>query len=119
VCDRKILRRPDMRAMLLRDMGEAFRQGHHAFLQDLQLEARPWGIALERVTCPVALWHGSLDTIVPPRASEAVAALLPHATVKMFPGAGHFFVFDVWGEILDWLLAAQAPVASVSGSHII
>ncbi len=109
VCDRKILRRPDMRAMLMADMREAFRQGHHAFLQDLQLEARPWGVALERASCPVALWHGSLDTIVPPSATEAVAALIPHATVRMFPGAGHFFLFDVWREILDWLLAAPAP----------
>ncbi len=105
VCDREILRRPDMRAMLLTDMVEAFRQGHHAFLEDLQLEARPWGVALERASCPVALWHGSLDTVVPPQASEAVAALLPVATVKMFPQAGHFLVFDIWGEILAWLLA--------------
>lgn len=61
-----------------------------------------------------AAWHGGLDTIVPPPASEAVAALLPRAMVKIFPDAGHFFVFDVWGEILEWLLGA--PWDSESGS---
>jgi pimeloyl-ACP methyl ester carboxylesterase len=113
-CDRKILRRPEMRAMLMADVVEAFRQGHHAFLQDLQLEACPWGVPLEQTSCPIALWHGSLDTVVPPQATEAMAALLPHATVKMFPEAGHFFVFDVWREVLDWLL--DAPVSAASAS---
>jgi pimeloyl-ACP methyl ester carboxylesterase len=103
-CDRKILRMPAIRAMLERDLREAFRNGHHAFLQDLQLEARPWGVAFDQVSCPVALWHGSADTVVPPRATEAMAALLPNATVRIFPEAGHFFVFDVWHDVLAWLL---------------
>jgi pimeloyl-ACP methyl ester carboxylesterase len=102
-CDREILRRPDIRSMLMDDVAEAFRNGHQAFLQDLQLEARPWGLSFDQVSCPVALWHGGLDTIVPPSATHAMAALLPHATVRMFPSAGHFFVFEVWHEVLDWL----------------
>jgi pimeloyl-ACP methyl ester carboxylesterase len=103
-CDRQILRRPEIRVMLMKDMVEAFRNGPEAFLQDLQLEARPWGIALEHTSCPVALWHGAEDTVVPPSATQSLAALLPHATVKIFPDAGHFFVFDVWPEVLRWLL---------------
>lgn len=109
-CDREILRQRDIRCMLISDIAEAFRNGHHAFLEDLQLEARPWGIAFEQVSCPVALWHGAADTIVPPSATAALAALLPKATVRIFPGAGHFFVFEVWREILDWLLADVAPI---------
>ena len=96
--------------MLMSDIAEAFRNGHQAFLEDLQLEARSWGISFERVSCPVALWHGDRDTIVPPSATAALAALLPAATVRIFPGAGHFFVFEVWREILDWLLADVAAV---------
>jgi pimeloyl-ACP methyl ester carboxylesterase len=104
-CDRVILRRPEIRAVLRQDVVEAFRNGHAGFLQDLQLEARPWGLALDRVSCPVTLWHGALDQTVPPIATEALAAVLPQARVRIFPEAGHFFVFDVWGEILRWLLS--------------
>jgi pimeloyl-ACP methyl ester carboxylesterase len=103
-CDREIVCRPAIRAMLIRDVVEAFRNGYQAFLQDLRLEARPWPIALERVSCSVALWHGSRDTVVPPSATAAMAALLPHASVSIVPGAGHFFVFDIWREVLDWLV---------------
>jgi pimeloyl-ACP methyl ester carboxylesterase len=109
-CDRDILRRRAIRCMLMNDIAEAFRNGHQAFLDDLQLEARPWDIDFKQVSCPVALWHGDLDTIVPPGATVATAALLPKATVRIFPGAGHFFVFEAWREILDWLLADVAPI---------
>ena len=109
-CDREILRRPEVWAMLVRDVAEAFRNGHSPFLHDLQLEAQPWGIALERISCPIALWHGLLDTIVPASATEELADLLPHASVRMFPAAAHFFVFEVWEDLLRWLL----PAAGVS-----
>ena len=103
-CDRAIVRKPAIRAMLASDVTEAFRQGPEAFLHDLRLEARPWEIPFEQVSCPIALWHGSRDTIVPPHATEVMASLLPHASVRIFPDAGHFFVFDVWHEVLDWLV---------------
>lgn len=102
-CDREVLSRPEIRAVLVQDVAEAFRNGHAGFLQDLRLEAGPWGLALDRVSGPVGLWHGALDETVPPIAMEALAAVLPHATVKLFPQTGHFFVFDIWGEILSWL----------------
>ncbi len=102
-CDRDILRRPQIRAVLVQDMIEAFRSGHAGLLQDLRLEACPWGLALEQVSCPVRLWHGELDATVPVAATEALAALLPHASVCITPNAGHFLVFDLWGEILRWL----------------
>jgi pimeloyl-ACP methyl ester carboxylesterase len=111
-CDRKILRQPAIRAMLTRDLGEAFRNGHHAFLQDLRLEARPWGVAFDGISCPVALWHGSADTIVPLRATQAMAALVPNATVRIFPEAGHFFIFDVWPDVLQWLLTGTSQLSS-------
>jgi pimeloyl-ACP methyl ester carboxylesterase len=102
-CDRVIVCRPEIRAMLMSDVTEAFRQGAQAFLHDLRLEARPWDIAFDRVSCPVTLWHGSLDTIVPPRATQEMASLLPHASVRIYPEAGHFFVFEVWHEVLGWI----------------
>lgn len=104
LCDREILRMPEIRAMLMRDLGEAFRNGPRAFLEDLQLEARPWGIPLDGISCPVSIWQGSRDTIVPPAAAEALAVLLPHASVRIFPEGGHFFVFEVWSDLVTWLL---------------
>lgn len=105
-CDRAILSRPEVRTILVRDLSEAFRNGPRGFLQDLQLEARPWKVPFQRISCPVALWHGLSDTIVPPTATEALAALIPHASVRIFPQAGHFLVYEIWRDLLRWLLGA-------------
>jgi pimeloyl-ACP methyl ester carboxylesterase len=104
-CDQVILGNPAMRAVLARDMLESLRHGASGLLRDLQLEASPWELPLTGITCPVSLWHGGRDTVVPPSAVDALAALLPHALVRKLPDAGHFFVFEAWDEILAWLLA--------------
>jgi pimeloyl-ACP methyl ester carboxylesterase len=125
--DREIVARPAIRAMLERDVAESFRGGHVGFLRDLVLEASPWEIGFEKVACPVSLWHGARDNVVPPEALDALAALLPRALVRRLPEAGHFFVFDVWEEILGWLLGPtasegitdhQAPSGKLPGDAI-
>jgi pimeloyl-ACP methyl ester carboxylesterase len=113
-CDREILTRPAVRGMLERDAVEAFRGGHRGFLRDMELEARPWNLRFDQIKCPVSLWHGERDTVVPPAALEALAALLPHPVVRKLPDAGHFFVFDVWEAILVWLLGLEPSSEGVA-----
>ncbi len=51
--------------------------------------------SLGRISIPVAIVTGSADEIVPPAASaEALSKAIPHATLKLFPRAGHFVFFD-------------------------
>lgn len=105
--DRSILASPALRAVLVRDMLEAVRQGPGGILRDLQLESSPWDLPFTRVSCPVSLWHGTRDNVVPLAAVDALAALLPHAQVRKLEGEGHFFVFARWEEILAWLLGRE------------
>lgn len=102
--DTRLLARPDIRAMLGRDIAESFRQGVDATICDLKLEVRPWNLPLAAVRAPVALWHGEADRMIPPSATLALAAAIPNSEVHLLPGEGHFLVFDRWGEILDRLL---------------
>lgn len=47
--------------------------------------------SLEKISLPVAIVAGSADEIIPTAAAaEAFARVIPHATLKMFPKAGHF-----------------------------
>ena len=103
--DRPILARDEVRAMLAQDLREAFRQGTRAFAEDLSLLARPWGLAWDRVACPVALWHGEDDWMIPSAASRALERAIPGAQARYLPGEGHFLVLDRWPEICAWLAA--------------
>jgi pimeloyl-ACP methyl ester carboxylesterase len=101
--DRPILARPEIRAMLAQDLAEAFRQGSRAFAQELALATSPWNLAWHGVACPVSLWHGDDDWLIPHSASLHLARAIPAARVELFPGDGHFMVFDRWREICEWL----------------
>jgi pimeloyl-ACP methyl ester carboxylesterase len=61
------------------------------------------------VTVPVLVITGRDDRITRPQESEEIAALLPHATLRIVEGAGHFpFVEqpDAYlGAIREWLEA--------------
>jgi pimeloyl-ACP methyl ester carboxylesterase len=102
--DRRTLARPDVRAMLARDLAESVRQGVDALIMDLRLEARPWQLPLEAIRAPVALWHGEADRIVPASATRHLVAAIPGARAEVLPGHGHFMIFDCWGGVLDWLM---------------
>ncbi len=88
--DNEALARPGFRAALDRDAGQAFRQGGRGPAHDLTLEARPWGVPLERIDVPIEIWHGEDDRVVSPDQGRILARTLPFATEHIVPGEGHF-----------------------------
>ena len=44
---------------------------------------------LSTITCPVLVAVGSEDVWSPPAQHVAIAAVIPHATLTIVPGAGH------------------------------
>jgi pimeloyl-ACP methyl ester carboxylesterase len=49
---------------------------------------------LPRVTCPTLVAGGKYDGIAPPANSEAIAALIPNAELRMYEGGHAFFAQD-------------------------
>lgn len=101
--DRPILARPQIRAMLERDVEAAFAQGPDGVLCDLVLYARPWNLPLASIRCPTAFWHGTGDRMIPDSASRMLARIVGPSELRLIEGQGHFMVFDRWAEIVDWL----------------
>lgn len=91
--DQEMLARDDMQRMLVRVMGEAFRQGARGPAHDYTLEARPWGVRLDRIGTPVEIWYGDDDRLVSPEQGAILAKTLPHATSHCVPGQGHLLFF--------------------------
>ena len=86
---------PDRRALrqgLARELATSFAEGVHAggMLDELDLIVSPWPFELERVEAPVHMWHGQLDTIVPPAVARHLASRLPDARLTWFAEEGHF-----------------------------
>ncbi|MGW4273387.1 alpha/beta fold hydrolase [Streptomyces seoulensis] len=71
-----------------------------------QLEAaETWGARdplaageLAEITQPTFVAHGELDIMVAAEKSDILASHMPHSLLKIYPGAGHGFLFQMYGE---------------------
>jgi 3-oxoadipate enol-lactonase len=59
------------------------------FAQLTAIAAHSTGSRLHQVRCPTVVMTGSEDVLVPPRNSEVIASLVPHAVLEVLPGVGH------------------------------
>jgi pimeloyl-ACP methyl ester carboxylesterase len=121
--DKEVLAPREFRQSLARDMGQAFRQGGRGPAHDLTLEARPWGVPLDRIEVPVELWHGEDDRVVSPDQARVLARILPLVTEHYVPGEGHFSLSarharPIMNSLVGGSLAAkpEPPVRDPSGS---
>ncbi|WP_412749082.1 alpha/beta fold hydrolase [Krasilnikovia sp. M28-CT-15] len=60
-----------------------------------------WDIDISALGCPVRLYYGDQDRLVPPEHGRWLAERIPHALLVTFPEAGHgTTAFDFWDTIL-------------------
>ena len=82
---------------------QAFLRGAHGVVADYVSLAQPWGVRVEDTKVPMTVFHGDADTMVPLRHGEELAARVPGAQLKVWPGAGHLGTVSEVGAVLDAL----------------
>jgi pimeloyl-ACP methyl ester carboxylesterase len=98
--DRRLLARPEFKAMFLDDLLNGSRKQLAAPFADVVVFARDWGFRLEQVKVPVCWWHGDRDHIVPFEHGRHVVARLPDAELHRMPGESHLAGLGRAEEIL-------------------
>lgn len=83
--DKRVFRRPEMKAMFIDDIVRGSRRQAHAPLLDLVLFTRPWGFSVRDLKVPIRFWHGDADNIVPLAHAQHMAALPPRRRVAHTP----------------------------------
>jgi pimeloyl-ACP methyl ester carboxylesterase len=99
--DAEIIRRPEVRPLLIADITEAFRQGAGGAAHDMVLLGRPWGFSLREIQQEVFLWQGEADTLVPPAMGRYQAEQIPRCHAMTIPGAGHLLIVDRMPDLMD------------------
>jgi pimeloyl-ACP methyl ester carboxylesterase len=113
--DRRLLGRPEFKAMFLDDLLNGSRTGLRAPIYDAVLFGRDWGFSVRDVKVPIKWWHGDADHIIPLRHGEHVVSLLPDADLHIQPGESHLGGLGEAEAVLDALLAAwDSNVVAVS-----
>lgn len=102
--DKEIAARPEINEFFRIDFPEAFRQGGCGSAHDLILYALPWPFPLESISIKVHLWHGEADLSVPPSMGRYMANALPNCHATFIPGAGHLWILEHMGTVLETLV---------------
>jgi pimeloyl-ACP methyl ester carboxylesterase len=107
--DAAIVRRPEVRDILIADIAEAFRQGSQGAALDVVLLGRPWGFSLREIQPEVHLWQGEADSLVPPAMGRYQAAQIPRCHFTLLPGEGHLLIIDRMPDLAAALRRAAPP----------
>lgn len=102
--DRRLLNRPEFKAMFLDDILNGSRKQFAAPLADVLLFSRHWGFDVADVQVPVRWWHGDRDHIVPYDHGVHVVGRLPDAELITLPGESHLGGLGVGELLLDSIL---------------
>jgi pimeloyl-ACP methyl ester carboxylesterase len=116
--DREILGDPALRAVMIANAAEMYRQGNGGIYDEALCMARPWGFPIEGVSVPVRIWHGVRDQVVPVGMGRYMARVVPGAVATFFPNEGHHFVYDRWREILGVIVAEARGRTAVSRARL-
>ncbi len=102
--DRRLLGRPEFKAMFLDDLLNGSRKQFSAPIADVLLFSQSWGFALADVHVPVTWWHGDDDNIIPHAHGEHCVARLPNAKLCTLPGESHLGGLGIGEEVLTSLV---------------
>ncbi|MBM9461735.1 alpha/beta hydrolase [Nocardioides sp. zg-536] len=105
--DRKLLARPEFRAMFLDDLLNGSRFQTSAPVADLVLFTRDWGFRLADVAVPVRWWHGDDDHIVPFAHGVHCVSRLPSATLTPIDGESHLGGLGIGQMVMQEMMAAD------------
>ena len=90
---------------LARSLRGAIREGIAGWRDDDLAFAADWGLRLDALAAPVAIWQGDQDMMVPFAHGQWLAAHIPGARAHLEPGAGHLtMTVTAIDRILDDLL---------------
>lgn len=103
--DREILGDPALRAVMIANANEMYRQGTGGIYDEALCLARPWGFPIDGVSVPVRIWHGSRDKVVPVGMGRYIERIVPGAVATFYRQEGHHFVYHRWREILSVIVA--------------
>ncbi len=103
--DRLILADPGLRSVMIENAVEVYRQGGRGLYDEGRILAGPWGFRPDEIPGVVHLWHGELDSAVPPEMGRHMAHSIPRCHARFYPREGHHLLYSRWREILKALIA--------------
>jgi len=106
--DKRILNSPEVRESMLSAFSDVVQQGLKGFVKEIFNIAVPWGFSVSDISTETRIWHGRADHNIPVECGEYLAKTIPSAQLTYMDGAGHYFSFERWPDIIQSLLTKES-----------
>ncbi len=103
--DQAVLSSPETTTQFLLSASDVLTQGLQPVIAEIAIINSPWGFSVSDITADTHIWHGTADINVPIECSQYLAAHIPHARASYLEGAGHYFSFAQWQEIVRAMIS--------------
>ncbi|MGB3409899.1 MAG: alpha/beta hydrolase [Microthrixaceae bacterium] len=107
--DADVLGDPRLRHHLFAMLSEGMRQGFTGVGWDNVAWVGPWDIDVSMVRCPVHLWYGGQDSMMPVEHGRWLADNLADADLVVYDGEGHLGPMRHWSEMLTAITSESGP----------
>ncbi|MFH8367389.1 alpha/beta fold hydrolase [Streptomyces sp. NPDC018031] len=109
--DRAVYREARFEPLFRQALAEGFRQGPAGYARDTLLSMSRWTFDPARITVPVDIWYGALDTstVHSPDQGATLARRIPTARHHVLPEAGGALLWTHAERILRHLLRSGGP----------
>lgn len=111
--DHRVVGDVALRRLLLDTYREALRQGPEGWIDDVVAFRSPWGFELSDIRSRTLFWHGADDRFSPVEHTfwlhEQVTGGA-QAELHIQPEIGHFGAFEVFPDVLSWIVGGVSPV---------
>ena len=105
--DHRVMTHPEVRARFSAMFAEGLRPGVEGASIDMQIFNTPWGLPLQEISAPSALWIGTADNNVPIDAACKLAAAIRGCELIELKGEGHLWVAVNYDDVLSWIAEKQ------------
>jgi pimeloyl-ACP methyl ester carboxylesterase len=103
--DQDALNGEGIRKFFVESIELARRQGPLGIVFDLKSLSAEWPVDWSAIRAPLTIWHGQQDRVLSHEMAVFMHRKLPHSTLKLLPGEGHYSLpIKRSGEILEALV---------------
>jgi pimeloyl-ACP methyl ester carboxylesterase len=98
--DQQIVAQPKNLSQFLLVCEDVIAQGLDKLIKEITIFNSPWGFSPSEITVETLIWHGTADINIPVECSEYLAREIPSSIATYIEGAGHYFSFAQWPDLL-------------------
>jgi pimeloyl-ACP methyl ester carboxylesterase len=93
-----------VKAMLIADIKEGYKQGGDGPARDDIIINTPWKFEMMNIQTRFDIWQGDIDENVPVNQGKYQAELLPNNSFYLMENKGHMFLLEKWKDVLIQLI---------------